>query len=314
MTRSLAPALAALAVVYAACLAIAATPMAAHSLVAAGIAFDLTITATAAFWWLAVRPGHAKPGSLLRVAALGFAAAKLLVGLGALGAAGVLAELIALAWLALRIRRIARRSRELRRLGHGLPSALDAAFTETLRPRALASALAIETSAVILAVTGWFRRRPAGYSMHERSGVLLILGVLVALAFVESVVTHIVLAHWSPTAAVVASILSAYGLLWILGAAHAIRLSPLRFIGSDLVIERGFRARALVPFSQIASATPIASKLDGALDLAYSDPNLLLTFCEPVAVRGLFGRTRLTDRLTLSVDDRDGFIAALSRS
>jgi hypothetical protein len=119
--------------------------------------------------------------------------------------------------------------------------------------------------------------------------------------------------RWSRAAAIVASVLSAYGLVWMLGAAHAVRLSPLRFVGDHLVLERGFRAHALVPRALIAGATPIAAKLDGALDLSCFDPNLLLTFREPVAVHGLLGRTRMTDRVMLSVDDRDGFIAALSR-
>ena len=308
----LAPAVFAVAAIYAVCTAIAFSAAASHRLVATSIAFDLTVTSTAAFWLFAVRPGHVQRKSLIRVAAIGFVFAKLLVGLGALGMVGALAELVVLVWLAIRIRRIVRRTRELRRLGHGLHASLDTAFSETLRPRALSSALATEVCAAMLAVTGWFRRAPAGYSMHRNTGFMMMFGVLCALAIVETVGVHLVVMQWSATAALVITILSAYGLLWMFGMAHAVRLSPLRFLGEDLVIERGFQSRLVVPRALIADATPVATKVDGALDLAYFDPNVLLVFREPIAVHGLFGRTKTADRVTISVDDRDRFLAALS--
>jgi hypothetical protein len=307
----LAPALGAIAAIYAACTAIALSAWSSHQLVATGVAFDLTITSTFAFWLLAVRPGHAQPKAMIRVAAIGFVVAKLLVGLGALGMVGALAETAVVVWLAIRIRRIARRARELRRLGHGLHASLDIAFTDVLRPRAVASGIATEVSTMILAVTGWFRRAPAGYSMHRNTGFMMIVGVLCALAVVEAVGMHVVVMQWSSTAAIVLTILSIYGLVWLLGMTHAVRLSPLRFLGDDLIIERGLRARLAVPRGLVAEATPVTAKVDGALDLAYFDANLLLVFREPVVVHGLFGRTKTTDRITLSVDDREGFVAAL---
>jgi len=302
----------AVAAIYTVCTAIALSTWSSHQVVATSVAFDLTITATFAFWLLAVRPGHAKPKALIRVAAIGFVVAKLLVGLGALGMVGALAETAVVVWLGIRIRRIARRARELRRLGHSLHASLDVAFTDVLRPRAVASGIATEVSTMILTFTGWFRRAPAGYSMHKNTGFMMIVGVLCGLAVVEAVGMHVVVMQWSSTVAVVLTILSIYGLLWLLGMTHAVRLSPLRFLGDDLVIERGLRARLAAPRGAIAEATPIAGTVDGALDLAYFDPNVLLVFREPVTVHGLFGRTKTTDRVTISVDDRDGFLAALN--
>jgi hypothetical protein len=310
--RSLVPAFLAIAAIYGVCTAIALSTWSSHQVVATSVAFDLTITSTFAFWLLAVRPGHAKPKSLIRVAAIGFVVAKLLVGLGALGMIGALAEIAVLVWLGIRIRRIARRARELRRLGHGLHASLDVAFCETLRPRAVASGIATEVSAFTLAVTGWFRRAPTGYSMHRNTGFMPLVGVLCALAVIETVGMHVVIMQWSSTAAIVATILSVYGLLWLLGAIHAVRLSPLRFLGDDLIVERGFRARLAVPRHAIVETTPITAKVDGVLDLAYFEPNLMMVFREPITVHGLFGRTKTVDRITISVDDRDGFLAALN--
>src|SRR6266542_2699379 len=60
---ALIPALAAVAAVYACSMVLAFTVLPAHPSLGLAIAFDLTITAAALFWLLAVRPGHAKPAA-----------------------------------------------------------------------------------------------------------------------------------------------------------------------------------------------------------------------------------------------------------
>ena len=226
-------------------------------------------------------------------------------------ALGVIGELVALGWLAIRARRIARRVRELRRLGHSVPFALDTAVGEHVRPRVLASAIAGEVSATVLGLTGWFRRAPAGFTMHRRANVLLVFGVFGALAVIETIVLHVVIVHWSRLAAFALTGLSIYGLVWMLGMMHAVRLAPLRFIGDELVIERGLVQRACVARANIAGASVVTTR--AAVDLSYFEPNVELAFREPVRVRGLFGRERVADRVTISVDDPGGFLAMLER-
>ncbi len=312
MTRTaLGPALLGVAVVYAASAVIAQMAIAQHPAIAMGIAFDLTVTSAAVFWWLAVRPGKASRKALVRVVALGFVAAKLLVGLSALGAVGAAAEVGVLALLVVRVRRIVRRTRVERAAGHGLPAALEIAFAAVLPARAVASALATEVAVMILAVTGWFRRAPAGYAMHRTNAYVTVIGVLGFLAVVETVILHVVLAHYAPTLAIVSTVLSIYSVAWLIGEAHAARLSPLRVIGDDLVIERGAIRRAIVPRAVIASATAIDGKVDGAVDLSLLGPNVLLELREPVIVHGMFGRQRRADKIMLSVDDRDAVLALL---
>ena len=126
--------------------------------------------------------------------------------------------------------------RALRAEGYGLPTALDIAFRAAIPVPALARVLAVEISTVIFATTGWFRSPPPGFAMHRRSGILMIIGVLGLLSVVEAVVVHIVLVRVSPTLAIVMTALSVYGMLWLAGFAHAVRLSPLRFTAHGLVI------------------------------------------------------------------------------
>lgn len=310
VTRTaLAPAVAALVVIYAVCTVAAHVASLDHEAVPLAIGFDLTVTAGVVFWWLAIRPGHARPRALISVVALGFAAAKLLVGMRALGAVAVVGELAVVALLAVRIRKIRRIAKAERAAGRSLPAALDAGFAAVLPSRAIASVLATEIALLILAITGWVRRPPAGWSMHRRSSYLVVIGVLAFLVIVESVVMHVVIARAFPTVAIVVSALSAYSLLWLIGQAQAVRLSPLRVIGDDLVIERGALARATVPRALIAEATAIDGKVEGAANLSLLEPSVLLTLREPVVVHGMLGRTRTADRIAISVDDRDTLIA-----
>jgi hypothetical protein len=162
---------------------------------------------------------------------------------------------------------------------------------------------------MVLALTGWFRRAPEGFSMHRRTSYLAVMGVFCFLIVVESGAAHLVLASFSATAAWVATGLSLYTLLWMIGDAHAVRLSPLRLTPEGLLIERGRRWRVLVPWADLAEATPIESRVDGALDLSLLGPNVLLTLRTPALARGPLGITRSAARLTLSIDDRDAFLA-----
>jgi hypothetical protein len=313
--RALLPALLAVAVIYVVSAILSFTLMPLHPAIGIGIAIDLTLTAAAAFWLLAVRPGHAKPAALIRVLVLGFALARLLVGVSALGIVAIAIECVVTVFIIVRARRLVRHVRALRREGHGFHAALDIALRGVFPVPAVASALAMEIATVVFALTGWFRSPPEGFAMHRTSGVVLIVGVLAVLSVVEAVVVHILVAQFAPTAAIVLTALSAYGFLWLVGFLHSVRLSPLRFTDRGLVIERGVTRRAIVPTSAIVRAevvTAIDAKAVGAVDMSYVEPNLVLELASPVEVVGLFGRTKPATKLWLSIDDRDGFVARLA--
>jgi hypothetical protein len=311
---ALLPALLAVAAVYAVSTLIAFTWVRTHPQLGIAVAIDLTLTAAALFWLLAVRPGHAKPAALIRVLVLGFAFARLLLGISALGIVAIAVEACVTVYVIIRMRRLVRHVRARMGEGHGLAGALDSALREIIPAPAVASVLAMEIATVVFAITGWFRSPAAGFAMHRRSGVVLILGVLSALSVVEAVVVHIFLVRVAPTAAIVMTALSAYGLLWLVGFAHSVRLSPLRFTPQGLVIERGVTKRTVVPDGAIAAATPIAVACSDAVDLSYTEPNVLLELHAPVIVHGMFGRTRSTTKLLLSIDDREAFLERVARA
>ena len=63
----------------------------------------------------------------------------------------------------------------------------------------------------------------------------------------------------------------------------------------------------------IAAVRRAEAVAPGAIDLAIENPTVELELSAPVTVRGPFGLTRTGARLALTVDDADGFVAALGR-
>jgi hypothetical protein len=178
----------------------------------------------------------------------------------------------------------------------------------------LAKVVGFEARAVGFALTGWFRRAPAGYTMHRNTAYLAVIGIFVFLLGVEGAAAHLLIAQASRTAAWIATALSIYAAIWIIGHAHAARLQPLRFTDAGLAIAKGVFWRVTVPLDAIAAAEPIEAKVPGARDLSYLVPNVLLTLRAPIALDGPFGIRRQADRLTLSLDERAQFLAQLSQS
>ncbi|HUJ61861.1 MAG TPA: hypothetical protein VLX92_25325, partial [Kofleriaceae bacterium] len=126
---------------------------------------------------------------------------------------------------------------------------------------------------------------------------------------IETTLLHVVLAQVAPRVAIVSTVLSVYGLIWLVGHAHAVRLAPLRVVAGTIVIERGLVARAAVPLADIAAIVAVDGKRRDALDLSLMGPNVMLELRAPAEVRRLLGRVRRTDRITLSVDDPDALRA-----
>jgi hypothetical protein len=317
LTRARAPwwiaCAAALAAVYAAVFAVVGS--AAFARAPGGLAlaatFDLTVTATAAVWWLGVRRGAVPWWFAVATLSWGVALARAHVPhapLGALVAAGAALEVASVGWLLVRIRRVIRGARAARDAGP--IGALEAGFTAARIPPRVAAIFASEVAAVGLALTGWFRRPRAGFAMRS-TGWLLYAGVLGFLIVVETAAAHIALVMWKPVIAWISTISSAYALLWLAGDAQAIRLYPVVIAGDTLRVIVGVRWRAAIRLADITSVAETTSVPAGALSLAVLAPTVLVTLRAPVEVVGLLGRRRCADRIALTIDDPQAFIAAV---
>ncbi|HEU4727398.1 MAG TPA: hypothetical protein VFT22_05910 [Kofleriaceae bacterium] len=286
----------------------------APSVLALGVTFDLTITASLIIWWFGVRRGLVSAWLLVATFSWGVAMARAWVPhapLSLLVAIGGVLEVVTAGWLLVRIRRVVRTARASR--GLGPIGAIEAGLIAARIPARVAAILASELAAVVLALTGWFRRPREGFAMRS-TGWLLFAGVIGFLVIVETAALHIAFAAWSPIVAWISTLSSIYALVWLAGDAHAIRLHPVAILDGALRVTVGIRWRAQVALSEIASVTEIRAVPEGALSLALLEPTVLVTLRAPIVVHGLVGRRRIADRLALTIDDPKAFAAALARA
>jgi hypothetical protein len=286
--RRLAPAALALAAVYAASATLVLTGLVAHSqAMATGVVLDLTLTAAALVYWLAVRPGWLRPARLVSVVWLGIGMARLLVP-GSWAMRHVL--LVVGPALEATVVVLAMRSPRLRR------------------------ALRTEWEALAYGLGGWFRRAPvAGYSFVRGRPWAAVVGLVAFLVLVETTALHVALAPHSALAAWIATGSSLYALAWIAGDYHALRLGGLDVGDAALVLRFGLRWRVEIPWANVTDVVATESPGDandrGLLVCRVLRVDVLLTLREPVVAYGPFGLRRSVRRLALAVDDPARFVA-----
>jgi len=147
----------------------------------------------------------------------------------------------------------------------------------------------------------------------------LLVGIGVALV-VEGAVLHLWLAARHPAWAWTVTALNAVTLVWLWRDYQARTLAMLTLGDRDVLITVGNQLRCQVPRSAIASADVATWRSVPDPDMARDyvntakplEPNVMLTFGEPVEVRLPFGiRKRLT-RLGVRVGDPERLISELA--
>ena len=137
--------------------------------------------------------------------------------------------------------------------------------------------------------------------------------VLLVLVLLEGAVVHLLVALWSPVAALILSLASLGAVFWLVAIIHSFRARPVRIADGRLYWPAG-RLRAVeVELSQIAglrgawdAALLKERRCFNAALIAY--PNIVIELAAPVVM----GRRQI-ERLAHKLDDRDAFVAALSR-
>jgi hypothetical protein len=298
--------------VHAAALIVSRSPVPAP--IAAGLAIDLTVSATLAVYLLVVRPGLVRPRVLAPVIVAGLATARLALPdtsvRSALLAAGGVLELGLLGLLLHRVWRLGRRAR-----GRGERESLLDVLEDGVRdlvPGRAGAIVAAEVAILCHAVAGW--RRPAAsplrFTVHVEKGPALYSGVFVGLTVVEAVGLHLAVAPHAPVVAWVLTGLSAYGALWLIGDALALRHGGVRISDDGLRVDVGVRWRADLRWRDLERIERVDTrpeKADGTVDASIIEPTVALHLAAPVTVRGPFGIRRQARRLYLTVDDAARF-------
>ena len=206
------------------------------------------------------------------------------------------------------------------RIGRGLAQGDSiAAVAGLVLPAPLVRFMAMEMRVMRLALFGWRRGQdvPEGAQAFDYHRYLApLLYTLLVLQAIELGVTHLLLRHWSPTAAWILFALGVGGALWLVGLAQGFRIHPVLLTDEGLRVRSGVLHDVLVPYDALGGVvrgfdgTTVKAK-DTLNQAVLSWPNVMLALVRPVTVPSPFGGTREVVRIAMRIDDSAAFLAAL---
>jgi len=228
-------------------------------------------------------------------------------------AGGLAAVLLGhIGWAALRARRV------FRSAGIAAQDRWIAAGSEFLPP-ALVRVAAGQLSAIHIALFRWggAADMPAGsraFAYHRHLAPMC--ATLLILSLIEIAVCHLLIGLWSPTAALILSVLSVFGLVYLIGLIKSFRYRPILITVEGVRIRAGLAIDRTIPLERIvAIETAIAgadvgdpATLNAAL-LAW--PNILLRIDPPITRRSWLGPRAPIAAVAFRLDDPDAFVRLL---
>ncbi len=288
------------------------------SAVAVGLTFDLVVVVPLAFYVLVVRPRRWPIVTVAPVLVLSaLAASRVLPAdrqqtLGVLEVLAIPVEVGLIGWIAWRGAKAVREAR-LDAATDPLEQFRRAAFELTRNHRAAAVA-ASEVAVFFYAIGSWWARPhvPVGtsaFTHHRRSGHAGIVLAFLLLLSVEGFAVHFLLRNWSPVAAWIFTIGTAYGALWLIADYRATVLRPILVSDKDVLLRAGFRCTLQVPLAKIAAVGRTKPPLGKeSVDLTLlGAPTRWLTLSEPMVAEGPYGFRRRVRAVGIQPDATDGF-------
>jgi hypothetical protein len=191
---------------------------------------------------------------------------------------------------------------------------LAAAAQQIVPSPKVARVMAYELGVVYYALGTWRQPRPEGarvFSYHRRTGYPAVLVALLLVAVVELVAVHVLVARWSPLAAWILTLLSAYGTLWIMAELQASLLRPIEVREGQLMLRSGLRWTVRIPLTAIVALRPTTSTDDEAEDILDIAPlgasRFEVAVRTPVVAEGPYGICKTVTRVRFTVDDHARF-------
>jgi hypothetical protein len=275
-----------------------------------GVTFDLTLT---------IRPGYAKPLTIAPLFVAGVTLATLAIPRGhhqfveQLRFVSAPLELVTLVLIGRRIARM----RVAGTVQGDTYARIDAATRAVLGDSKVATFVAMEVTIVYYSLFAW--RTPAPESeetitLHKNSGWGSILACILVLLVAESIGLHLALSLWFRTGVVwTVTALDLYGILWLLGDYHALRLRPSIASAETFHIRHGLRWSLDLPLANIASIDPVEREEEwrgkkNVLKLTiFDEPRYLVRLREPQTAHGIAGITKTIDAIAVRPDDEERF-------
>jgi hypothetical protein len=182
--------------------------------------------------------------------------------------------------------------------------------------------MASELSVLKFGLFCWKKQMPsslaiARYSVYKESGYVAMFSIVLFACLVELTGLHLLINHYSKTAAVIVSAITIYGIIVIVGDLAAIIKSPVLIMQDKLILRTGIRWMAVINRDNIASVVKIRNGFEADKDVFQggvikSSVNILFTFAKPVSIERLYQKTLMAKQIIMTVDQADELIEQLS--
>ena len=186
-------------------------------------------------------------------------------------------------------------------------------------PELLVRMAAYEFAMLRLALFSWGAQpdvpaKTQSFSCHRIVNPMI--ATLLVLQLIEIGVMHLLVSHWSATAAWILFALGVWGLLFTIALMKAFRIYPVLMDENMVRVRAGTLTDFAVPHCEIAGVDAAISmedtKRSDVLHAAIlAHPNIILRLKKPIRHRGLFGKTRTVERVAFRVDEPELFLTAL---
>jgi hypothetical protein len=286
-----------------------------------GITFDLAIGIPLVYWFFVVRGGHARAVTVAPLFLVGLMLASFVVPRAQQQFLGQLRLFVAPAAEVLLAIALIQRVRQMRleRSSDADPYVrISTAARALVGDTRAAEVVASEFAMLYYALFCWKEKPqddPRAFTLHERSGWSSVVACILVLIVAESVGMHLLIALWSPIAAWIWTALDLWGMVWLIGDYHALRLRRSSIDDEMLHIRYGLRWSVSIPIASIVAIEAVQReeewKRREVLKVAIlEEPRWLITFDAPVIAHGLAGLRKEIRAIALLPDD-DAPISAL---
>ena len=197
------------------------------------------------------------------------------------------------------------------------PERMKEVLTDLKASPVLANVASSESSLFYYTFLGW--KKPNAlvqneFSYFKESGYQSVFAVVLFLLPVETFVLHYWLMGFSNTLAWVLTGLSIYSLFFVFGDRNAMRHRPIELTQASLLVNLGIRWKVNLPYQLIEKIELREGDehTEKFVNLSsFGSGNVVLTLKEKIMIQGIYGIKKSTDKLVLSIDNRDKFFAQI---
>jgi hypothetical protein len=228
-----------------------------------------------------------------------------------------LVEVLVIALICVKFYNAGKKSREMETVGADFLSYSRSMVSLVAGSEKLGDMLGTEIAVFYYTLLGKPATDHAGcYSSFRKNGIMLILGVFLALMLVETAAMHLLFSLWNSTAAWVMTGLSLYTCLQLFAHMRALKARPILVLENGIMIRHGLAGDAFIDLNNLENIEIVRNdkKGNGSVKIALfgvlESSNIRLDLMRPVTVTRFFGLKTKASVVYLYVDDPERLIAS----